>query len=152
MVVVWQEPVGLGPVVIIYYFYSQYYKQYNCAMHIREHVKNVLHFECISGGSEFVGVELNPWLVLYSKLVALKRFGTKTNVRFLRKDIWKYDLRKHDTVIVFGVECMMEELRLKSEEELQRGTTVVACRFPFESWTPTKVEGEGIDTVWLYER
>ncbi|XP_003737443.3 protein N-lysine methyltransferase FAM173B [Galendromus occidentalis] len=104
------------------------------------------------GGTEFVGVELNTWLVLYSKLVALRRFGREANVRFLRKDIWKYDLGNHDTVVVFGVECMMKELQLKSEKELKKGSTVVACRFPFETWIPTKVEGDGVDTVWLYQR
>ena len=97
-------------------------------------------------------MELNPWLVLYSKFAALRRFGTKVDVRFLRKDIWKYDLSRHDTVVVFGVECMMRELQIKSEKELAKGSTVVACRYPFEAWTPAKVEGDGVDTVWLYER
>ncbi|XP_022647440.1 protein FAM173B-like isoform X1 [Varroa destructor] len=104
------------------------------------------------GGSEFVGIELNPWLVLYSRIAALRTLGVKSEVQFKRQDLWKYSLNQHDTVVVFGVECMMEELQLKCEQELEKGSTVVACRFPFEAWKPKKVYGEGVDTVWLYER
>lgn len=55
-------------------------------------------------------------------------------------------------MIVFGVECMMKELQVKCENELTKGSSVVACRFPFEAWKPAKVIGDGVDTVWLYER
>ncbi|OQR71556.1 protein FAM173B-like [Tropilaelaps mercedesae] len=103
-------------------------------------------------GSEFVGVELNPWLVLYSKMTSLRKFGINSGVRFRRCDLWVYPLQQHDTIVIFGVECMMKELQLKCERELQQGSAVVACRFPFEAWKPKKVFGQGTDTIWLYER
>lgn len=119
------------------------------------YVAGIIHSEpstIFPGGEEFVGVELNPWLVLYSRLASLRSLGPRSPVRFRRQDLWKYSLDKHDTVVVFGVECMMQELQGKCERELGTGSTVVACRFPFEAWKPARIVGEGVDTVWLYER
>lgn len=44
----------------------------------------------------------------------------------------------------------MEQLEVKLQTELQSSAKVVACRFPFPTWTPDDVAGEGIDTVWVY--
>lgn len=44
----------------------------------------------------------------------------------------------------------MEQLEVKLQMELQSSAKVVACRFPFPTWTPNDVAGEGIDTVWVY--
>ncbi|KAG1668355.1 Protein N-lysine methyltransferase FAM173B [Nymphon striatum] len=56
-------------------------------------------------GYNSVGIELNPWLVLYSKISALYA-GCGYNTKFIRKDIWKTDLSKYDQVIIFGVDEM----------------------------------------------
>ena len=45
----------------------------------------------------------------------------------------------------------MDQLELKLSSELQSTATVVACRFPFPSWVPDKMDGEGVDTVWVYD-
>lgn len=45
----------------------------------------------------------------------------------------------------------MEQLEGKLQAELQASARVVACRFPFPTWTPDHVTGEGIDTVWVYD-
>lgn len=52
------------------------------------------------------GVELNPWLVLWSKFSAARK-GIR-NAKFFRKDLWKYDLGKYDNVVIFGVEQMVQ--------------------------------------------
>ncbi len=44
----------------------------------------------------------------------------------------------------------MEQLEIKLQTELQSSAKVVACRFPFPTWTPDDVAGKGIDTVWVY--
>ena len=45
----------------------------------------------------------------------------------------------------------MPQLEKKLSYELQTGSAVVACRFPFPNWVPDETIGEGIDSVWLYK-
>lgn len=52
------------------------------------------------------GVELNPWLVVYSKLNALKQ-GLSKDTKFFKRDLWKYDVSTYDNIVIFGVEQMV---------------------------------------------
>ncbi|CAA9995716.1 unnamed protein product, partial [Nesidiocoris tenuis] len=52
------------------------------------------------------GVELNYWLVLYSRFIAL-RTNTSKNASFHRKDLWKFDLSQYDNIVIFGVKEMV---------------------------------------------
>ncbi|XP_059477657.1 ATP synthase subunit C lysine N-methyltransferase [Neocloeon triangulifer] len=100
-------------------------------------------------GIPSVGVELNPWLVAYSKVRALRMAPPRP--QYLRTDLFKFSLAPFSDVVIFGVEQMMEELEAKMQRELDGGARVVACRFPLPTWTPVAVFGNGVDTVWLYE-
>lgn len=105
-----------------------------------------------SGGSKltsFVGVELNSWLVLYSKYKTWK--GGYSNINFHKSDIFRTDLGQYDNIVVFGVESLMEALEVKLEQEMKKDTLLIACRFPLPNWTPVHIEGEGIDRVWTYK-
>lgn len=96
------------------------------------------------------GVELNPWLVLYSKVSAVKNgFGAST--KFFRKDLWKYNVSKYDNIVIFGVEQMMADLEKKFLNECKPECHIVACRFPLPNMTPVKTYGHGVDTVWVYD-
>jgi len=101
-------------------------------------------------GFQSHGVELNWWLVLYSRLVAY-RSGLRKTATFARQDLWKASLKPYGNVVIFGVEEMMPQLEKKLSYELQTGSAVVACRFPFPNWVPDETIGEGIDSVWLYK-
>lgn len=57
-------------------------------------------------GFESVGVELNFWLVLYSRLVAIKS-SVQPSPKFVRTDLWKYPLKPFSNVVIFGVEEMV---------------------------------------------
>lgn len=103
-----------------------------------------------SGFVPSVGVELNPWLVAYSKLRSLA-FSRDVRPQFRRADLWKFSLAPFDNVVVFGVQEMMTPLEEKLSQELGRGACVVACRFPLPTLVPQFVEGSGIDTVWVYQ-
>ncbi|XP_040175769.1 ATP synthase subunit C lysine N-methyltransferase-like [Anopheles arabiensis] len=95
------------------------------------------------------GVELNPWLVYYSRLAALRN-GVFSRTSFVRKDLWKFSLAPYDHIVIFGVEQMMEDLEKKVLREAAPGTTVIACRFPFPTLkTESRIE-EGVDSVWVY--
>jgi hypothetical protein len=52
------------------------------------------------------GVELNPWLVAYSKLQAFRQ-GLNSCARFYCQDLWKVPLQPYHDVVVFGVEEMV---------------------------------------------
>jgi methylase of polypeptide subunit release factors len=52
------------------------------------------------------GVELNIWLVLYSKLDALRK-GLANKTSFYRRDLWKFHVGKYDNIVIFGVEQMV---------------------------------------------
>ncbi|XP_048509781.1 ATP synthase subunit C lysine N-methyltransferase isoform X1 [Athalia rosae] len=96
------------------------------------------------------GVELNPWLVVYSRFIALtQRLSAK--VTFFRKDLWKFNLEKYDNVVVFGVEQMMDKVEQKFIAELRSESVIVACRFPLPNLEPIAILGHGVDTVWVYK-
>ncbi|KAF7995962.1 hypothetical protein HCN44_007929 [Aphidius gifuensis] len=101
-------------------------------------------------GFNATGVELNLWLVCYSKLTTYIH-GLSSNAKFIRKDLWKENLNVYDNVIIFGVEQMMEELERKFISELKDDCTVIVCRFPLPNLTPIKIVGHGIDSVWIYK-
>ena len=102
-------------------------------------------------GFHSTGVELNRWLVYYSRWAAW-RAGTASNTSFVRQDLWKHDTNKYNNIVIFGVEQMMSSLETKLEAELAPGSLVVACRFKFPNWRPQEEIGTGVDTVWKYQR
>lgn len=114
------------------------------------------------------GVELNPWLVLYSRINAFRKgLGSKT--KFLKRDLWKYNISKYDNIVIFGVDQMviviypplkymlpilclqMNDLENKLLKECKPKCNILACRFPLPNMIPFKIIGHGIDTVWVYE-
>lgn len=102
-----------------------------------------------AGFSPAEGVELNPWLVIYSKVQALRQ-GLSSKTAFHKKDLWKFSLKPYPNIVIFGVEEMMKDLEAKLEDEAEDGTHIVACRFPLPTLKPVEIIGTGLDTVWLY--
>lgn len=95
---------------------------------------------------------MNYWLVLYSRFAAM-RSGVSDKTRFYRKDLWKFPLSSYNYCVIFGVEEMMEKLEEKFNKELPADSTIIACRFPLKTRTPTRVLSDGeTDTVWIYEK
>lgn len=52
------------------------------------------------------GVELNTWLVQYSRLSALYH-GVFKQTSFYQKDLWKFDVSPYRYIVIFGVEQMV---------------------------------------------
>lgn len=98
------------------------------------------------------GVELNRWLVWYSRVQVWRnrQLLDRKMLSFFKGDIFKTDLYKYDNIVVFGVDSLMEALEKKLLDELNPNAIVVACRFPMPNWEPVIVVGEGIDKVWVY--
>ncbi|KAJ8711320.1 hypothetical protein PYW07_008562 [Mythimna separata] len=100
-------------------------------------------------GFQADGVELNPWLVYYSRIAALLTPEYRGS-KFFRRDLWKFDLKPYNNIVIFGVEQMMQEFENKLLKETNKDTVVVACRFPLPNMTPVETIGSGVDTVWKY--
>ncbi|XP_048832453.1 ATP synthase subunit C lysine N-methyltransferase [Brienomyrus brachyistius] len=101
-------------------------------------------------GFQAVGFELNPWLVWYSRYRAWRE-GVHHNTAFYRTDLWKVNFSQYSNIVIFGVPQMMVPLENKLQLDLSGAARVVACRFPFPTWEPDAVTGEGIDAVWAYD-
>ncbi|KAL0129518.1 hypothetical protein PUN28_001645 [Cardiocondyla obscurior] len=96
------------------------------------------------------GIELNAWLVWYSRLQALIN-GLSDKATFFKQDLWKHGLENYDNVIIFGVDQMMEDIERKFNNELRKDSLIVACRFPLPNTHPVLTIGHGVDTVWVYK-
>uniref|UniRef100_A0A1B6D0Q0 Methyltransferase domain-containing protein n=2 Tax=Clastoptera arizonana TaxID=38151 RepID=A0A1B6D0Q0_9HEMI len=96
------------------------------------------------------GVELNPWLVFYSRFAAYKA-GVSHSTSFYRKNLFEYSLKPYNNIVIFGVQEMMLELEQKIEKEAGNDTWVVACRFPLPTKQPSQTVDAGIDSVWMYK-
>ncbi|XP_065222700.1 ATP synthase subunit C lysine N-methyltransferase [Planococcus citri] len=100
-------------------------------------------------GFEAVGVELNIWLILYSRFSSFTN-GLSSSAKFYRKNIWSFDLKPYSNVILFGAENMMDVMEKKLATELSNGSVVITCRFPLPNFKAVEIIGEGQDTVWKY--
>ncbi|XP_003699677.1 ATP synthase subunit C lysine N-methyltransferase [Megachile rotundata] len=107
-------------------------------------------FATAKAGFKAHGIELNPWLVWYSRLKALIT-GLSSQTTFIKQNLWKYNLKNYDNVVIFGVDQMMTDIEAKFIQELQKDCVIVACRFPLPTLNVIKVIGEGVDTVWIYK-
>jgi len=109
--------------------------------------------ECAKHGIQSHGVELNPWLVLYSKYKAYRE-GVHKLASFQRKNLFKVNLADFDAIVVFGVDSLMPLIEKQVSRDCNRmdkQVRLVACRFPLPNWEPFASFGSGIDQVWLYE-
>ncbi|KAF8563354.1 hypothetical protein P879_10637 [Paragonimus westermani] len=97
-----------------------------------------------------VGVELNRPLVLYSCWKAYRMGVERPKLLFICDNMWKTDLSKYRTILVFGVDCMMKQLEEKIKREVLPNTFVITCRYPLPKATPYRLVGNGPDSVYLY--
>lgn len=107
-------------------------------------------FAAARSGFQAEGVELNPWLVYYSRLAAILTPGC-CSTKFYQRDLWKFSLSPYNNIVIFGVEQMMVEFENKLLNEASKDVVVVACRFPLPNLRPVETIGHGVDTVWKYE-
>uniref|UniRef100_A0A1B0EZ42 Uncharacterized protein n=1 Tax=Phlebotomus papatasi TaxID=29031 RepID=A0A1B0EZ42_PHLPP len=85
-------------------------------------------------------------LVLLPSLSAA-RSGVWSDVKFFKKDLWRFNISPYSHIVIFGVDCMMEQLEKKILAESQEKCTVVACRFPFPTLQPIHTIDAGIDSI-----
>lgn len=72
----------------------------------------ILHEQVLAAakrGFQAHGIELNVWLVWYSRFKALLN-GVSSKTAFFKQDLWKYNLGKYNNIVIFGVDQMVRNL------------------------------------------
>jgi cyclopropane fatty-acyl-phospholipid synthase-like methyltransferase len=95
-------------------------------------------------GVKCIGAEINPVLVLYSKIRCRKYKGLVT---VLWKNYWKLSLSSADAIYVFGLGRVMAKLDKKIVQEITRPVTVVSFAFKFPNRKPDRV----VDGLMIYK-
>jgi len=83
-------------------------------------------------GVKGIGVEINPFLVLFSKIKSQLK-GLK-ETRYIRNDFLKINLKEAQVVFLYLLPRNLPKLQKKIEAECQRGTLVVSNSFPLQGW------------------
>jgi len=95
-------------------------------------------------GLNAVGYELNPFLVLISKVRTL-RYGRQVRVHW--GNFWQADVSKVDGIFVFLHDIYMERLDQKLKKELPKGTPLASHAFKIPGKKSLKKTG----AVYLYK-
>ncbi len=101
-----------------------------------------------------VGVELNGWLLFWSRVRAAVSVFKKGKVRFEKKDLFSVKFNNFDGVYMYLLPVMLEKLRPKLEKELKKGSLVMSYDYPIKisSKLRLKEKIEGKKPMWIYER
>lgn len=86
-----------------------------------------------------VGIEINPILAIWSKLL-VKIFGLSKRVKIIRGNFFKEKIKDADVVITYLLKETNEKLRKKLKKELKSGSKVVALKYPFYGWKTIKFD------------
>ncbi len=98
-------------------------------------------FEAAKQGANSVGIEINPYLVLYTRIQAF--FGPhRKSVTVLWKNLWAADLSQADVMFVYLIPWKMDVLAEKLKRELKPGALVISNSFIFPKW---KIERKDAD-------
>lgn len=84
-------------------------------------------------GAAAVGFEINPFLVLYSKL----KFYFSPHRKLIKvhwSNFWKADFHDADVVFVYLLPWKMEKLEKTLRSKLKKGSLVVSNSFIFPDW------------------
>lgn len=85
------------------------------------------------GAKKIVGVEINPYLVYFTKLrIMFSPFRKIISCRW--QNFWNTSLRDADVVFVYLLPWKMDKLKEKLQKELKPGAHVVSNSFIFPGW------------------
>jgi len=106
----------------------------------------VILLEAARRGAHATGVELNPFLVWFSRLHA-KHLGLHEKITVFRRNFYSYPLNEMDAVFVYLWPETVEQLRDKFLRECRPGTKIISYTFPMKGWDAIMEK----DGVFLYE-
>ncbi len=92
-----------------------------------------LLFRAAKLGATAHGVEINPYLVLYTKIRA-RLLGLQSRVSVRCGDFWGENLKKADVIFIYLLPWKMDRLADKIQKEAKSGCLVVSNSFIFPHW------------------
>ena len=95
-----------------------------------------------------VGIDINPLWVFWARL-AVTVLGLRHRTRVVWGNFFVQDLSRADVVTLYLVQATNDKLKSKLEEELRPGARVVSHVFPFNGWSPLKVDAKS--HVYMYK-
>lgn len=95
------------------------------------------------------GVEITWFYYWWSKIKVTFK-GLNTKIKISRTDIYDYNLKNADVVVMFLLQDTNQKIKTKLEQELKPGTRVVSHYFSFVGW-PVKVHDKK-NNLYLYQR
>lgn len=95
-----------------------------------------------------IGVEINPWLVIFTNLrILFSSYRTTLSCQW--GDFWKKDFSSADVVFVYLLPWKMEALQKKLQKELKPGTRIVSNSFIFPHWK--QAASDPVNHVYVFE-
>lgn len=92
-----------------------------------------LLFLAAQKGTHATGLEINPFLTLYTSLKAL--FSQyRSQIRVTWGDFWKTNLQEADVVFVYLLPWRMDKLASMLKTQLKPGALIVSNSFIFPEW------------------
>lgn len=101
--------------------------------------------EAAQAGAVGTGVEINPFLVPYSRW-RIKRAGLSDKVTILKQDFRAADISNADVIFVYLLPRALKMLDHRFVHELKPGTRIVSNGFKLAEWTPKHTR----DNVYCY--
>lgn len=90
-------------------------------------------FEAARQGAKTVGIEINPYLVQYTRLAAFLG-AYRGRITVLWQNLWNADLSEANVVFVYLIPWKMDVLANKLKKELKPGSLVISNSFIFPGW------------------
>jgi cyclopropane fatty-acyl-phospholipid synthase-like methyltransferase len=91
-------------------------------------------------GAEVVGYEINPLLVMWSR-IKLKKANVHDRARIESVNFWKANLGSFDVVVVFGIGHIMNKLSSKLNSELKTNALIVSNAFTMPGFEEVRTVG-----------
>jgi len=105
-----------------------------------------LLFLSAKNGATCVGYELNPFLVLWTRLMIFLR-GENGKIQVEYKSIYNADIKDADVVFMFLYPPHMKKI-VDKLSEVKKGAKIISYTFPIPGWAPTLHE----QGIFVYEK
>lgn len=105
-----------------------------------------LLFLAAERGAFAVGYELNPFLVLWTKLMIILK-GRQDLVKVHYKTIYDANIKDADVIMMFLFPSHMIKI-IPKLDEAKSGAKILAYTFPAKNWTPIKHE----EAIYVYKK
>ncbi len=99
------------------------------------------------GATKAVGIELNPFLVLYSR-IRLRLLGYEDKVSVKWGDFKKFSLKNADVIFLYLLPKTVNNLQEKLFKELKVGARLISNGVQLESWISEREK----NNVFLYRK